>query len=113
MSNNSPTQIALVQMRCGREPDANLAHALELIGDAAKNGAQIVCLPELFRSQYFCQSENHDNFSLAENIPGPSTDALTKLTREKSIVIVASLFEKRAAGVYPNTALVIDPYGNI
>src|SRR5438270_812092 len=63
MSNNSPTQIALVQMRCGPEPDANLAHAIELIGDAAKNGAQIVCLPELFRSRYFCQSENHDNLS--------------------------------------------------
>ena len=113
MSNNSPTQIALVQMRCGPEPDTNLAHALELIGVAAKNGAQIVCLPELFRSQYFCQSENHDNFSLAESIPGPSTEALTKLAREKSIVIVASLFEKRAAGVYHNTAVVIDADGNI
>src|SRR5207253_1595199 len=113
MPNQEKTQIALVQMRCGQEPDANLAHALDLIGDAAKNGAQIVCLPELFRSQYFCQSENHDNFSLAENIPGPSTDALTKLAREKSIVIVASLFEKRAAGVYHNTAVVIDADGNI
>ncbi len=92
MSNNSPTQIALVQMRSGPEPDANLAHALELIDDAAKSGAEIVCLPELFRSQYFCQSENHDNFSLAETIPGPSTEALTKLAREKSIVVVASLF---------------------
>ncbi len=113
MSNNSPTQIALVQMRCGPEPDANLAYALELIDDAAKSGAEIVCLPELFRSQYFCQSENHDNFSLAETIPGPSTEALTKLAQEKSIVIVASLFEKRAAGVYHNTAVVIDADGNI
>ena len=107
------TQIALVQMRCGPEPDTNLAHALELIDDAAKSGAEVVCLPELFRSQYFCQSENHDNFSLAESIPGPSTEALTKLAREKSIVIVASLFEKRAAGVYHNTAVVIDADGNI
>jgi N-carbamoylputrescine amidase len=113
MSINSPTQIALVQMRCGQEPDANLARALDLIGDAAKNGAQIVCLPELFRSQYFCQSENHDNFSLAESIPGPSTDALTKLAREKSVIIVASLFEKRAAGIYHNTAVMIDADGNI
>jgi len=113
MSNNSPTQIALVQMRCGPEPDANLAYAFELIDDAAKSGAEIVCLPELFRSQYFCQSENHDNFSLAETIPGPSTEALTKLAQEKSIVIVASLFEKRAAGVYHNTAVVIDADGNI
>src|SRR5947207_2043599 len=85
MPNQEKTQIALVQMRCGQEPDANLAHALDLIGDAAKNGAQIVCLPELFRSQYFCQSENHDNFSLAENIPGPSTDALTKLKRHRGL----------------------------
>ena len=107
------TKIALVQMRCGREPDANLAHALELIDDAAKSGAEIVCLPELFRSQYFCQSENHDNFSLAETIPGPSTDALTKLARAQSVIIVASLFEKRAAGVYHNTAVVLDPDGNI
>jgi N-carbamoylputrescine amidase len=113
MSNSSPTQIALVQMRCGTQLERNLTHALELIDNAAKSGAEIVCLPELFRSQYFCQSENHDNFSLAETIPGPSTDALTKLAREKSIVIVASLFEKRAAGVYHNTAVVIDADGNI
>jgi N-carbamoylputrescine amidase len=113
MPNPEKTKVALVQMRCGQEPDANLAHALDSIGDAAKNGAQIVCLPELFRSQYFCQSEDYNNFSLAESIPGPSTDALTKLAREKSIVIVASLFEKRAAGVYHNTAVVIDAGGNI
>src|SRR2546421_5068957 len=113
MPNTEKTKIALVQLRCGSEPETNLAHALELIDDAAKGGAQIVCLPELFRSQYFCQSEDHDNFSLAESIPGPSTDALTKLAREKSVVIVASLFEKRAAGVYHNTAVVIDADSNI
>ncbi|PYK71677.1 MAG: acyltransferase [Verrucomicrobia bacterium] len=113
MPNPAKTKVALVQMRCGPKPAANLAHALELIGDAAKNGAQIVCLPELFRSQYFCQSENHDNFSLAETIPGPSTEALTKLAREKSVIIVASLFEKRAAGVFHNTAVMIDADGNI
>src|SRR5438309_9223056 len=113
MPNPEKTKIALVQMRCGQEPDANLAHVRELIDEAAKGGAQIVCLPELFRSQYFCQSENHDNFSLAETIPGPSTDALTKVAREKSVIIVASLFEKRAAGVYHNTAVVIDADGKI
>src|SRR5207253_10526619 len=107
------TKIALIQMRCGPEPPKNFARAIDFIRDAAKNGAQIVCLPELFRSRYFCQSENHDNFSLAETIPGPSTDALTKLAREKSIIIVASLFEKRAAGVYHNTAVMIDADGNI
>ena len=113
MPNSEKTKIALVQMRCGPEPETNLARALELIGDAAKGGAQIVCLPELFRSQYFCQSENHDNFSLAETIPGPSTNALTKLAQRKAVIIVASLFEKRAAGVYHNTAVVIDADGNI
>jgi N-carbamoylputrescine amidase len=113
MPNSEKTQVALVQMRCGANPEQNLTRAIEFIREAAKNGAQIVCLPELFRSQYFCQSEDHDNFSLAENIPGPSTDALTKLAREKSVVIVASLFEKRAAGVYHNTAVVIDADGNI
>jgi N-carbamoylputrescine amidase len=100
-------------MRCGVNPEQNLTNAIEFIREAAKGGAQIVCLPELFRSQYFCQSEDHDNFSLAESIPGPSTDALKKLAREKSVVIVASLFEKRAAGVYHNTAVVIDADGNI
>jgi N-carbamoylputrescine amidase len=86
------------------EPDANFAKALERIRDAAKQGAQIVCLPELFRSQYFCQSEDHANFALAEEIPGSSTNALSDLARELRVVIVASLFEKRAAGVYHNTA---------
>ncbi|HJY20654.1 MAG TPA: carbon-nitrogen hydrolase [Chthoniobacterales bacterium] len=113
MANNSKTRIALVQMRCGPEPDKNFAHAIDFIRDAAKSGAQIVCLPELFRSQYFCQTENHDNFSLAETIPGPSTGALTKLARELGVVIVASLFEKRSAGLYHNTAAIIDANGEL
>src|SRR5258707_1402378 len=103
MPNSEKTQVALVQMRCGANPEQNLTRAIEFIREAAKSGAEIVCLPELFRSQYFCQSENHDNFSLAENIPGPSTDALTKLEREESVVILASHFAKCAAGVYFNT----------
>ena len=107
------TRIALVQMQCGPEPDKNFAHAVDFIRDAAKNGAQIVCLPELFRSQYFCQTEDHDNFSLAETIPGPSTDALTKLARELGVVIVASLFEKRSPGLYHNTAAIIDANGEL
>jgi N-carbamoylputrescine amidase len=113
MANNSKTRIALVQMRCGPKPENNFARAIDFIRDAAKSGAQIVCLPELFRSQYFCQMENHDNFSLAETIPGPSTDALTKLARELGIVIVASLFEKRSAGLYHNTAVIIDADGEL
>jgi N-carbamoylputrescine amidase len=107
------TKVALVQMRSGPEADANLAKAIDRIGRAAGDGAQIVCLPELFRSQYFCQSENHDNFALAEPIPGPSTEAVGKVAREHAIVIIVSLFEKRTAGVYHNTAVVLDATGKI
>jgi N-carbamoylputrescine amidase len=105
------SKVALVQMRCGAEPDKNFTHAIQFVRDAAKQGAEIVCLPELFRSQYFCQTENHDNFALAEEIPGRSTTTLGELGRELGVVIIASLFEKRSAGVYHNTAAVIDADG--
>jgi len=105
--------LALVQMSCEQKPDANLKKAIARIGDAAKQGAQIVCLQELFRSQYFCQTEDIQLFKLAENIPGPSTEALGKVARQKKVVIIASLFEKRAAGVYHNTAVIIDASGKI
>jgi N-carbamoylputrescine amidase len=107
------SRIALIQMRCGAEPDKNFARALDFIRDAAKKGAEIICLPELFQSQYFCQTEDHANFSLAEEIPGRSTSALGELARELTIVIVASLFEKRRAGVYHNTAAIIDADGKL
>jgi len=100
-------------MSCGPEPGANLKKAIGRIGEAAKKGARIVCLPELFRSQYFCQNEDIKNFTLAELIPGPSTEALSKVARQKKIVIVASIFEKRTAGIYHNTAVVIDANGKI
>ena len=87
-----------------RIPDANLKKTLALAERAARRGAQIICTQELFRSQYFCQSEDHENFKLAETIPGPSTDAFCKLAKKHKVVIIASLFEKRAAGVYHNTA---------
>ncbi len=105
--------LALVQMSCEQKPDANLKKAIARIADAAKQGAQIVCLQELFRSQYFCQTEDIQLFKLAENIPGPSTEALGKVARQKKVVIIASLFEKRAAGVYHNTAVIIDASGKI
>jgi N-carbamoylputrescine amidase len=105
------TKVALIQMRCGAEPTRNFERAVGFVRDAAKQGAQIVCLPELFRSQYFCQTEEHANFSLAEEIPGPSTSALEKLAAELKMVIVASLFEKRSAGLYHNTAVIIDADG--
>lgn len=103
--------IGLVQMRCTADPDFNMATAEAGIRAAAAQGAQIVCLPELFRSLYFCQSENHVFFALAEPVPGPSTGRLSKLAAELQVVIVASLFEKRAEGLYHNTAAVIDADG--
>src|SRR4029450_2536672 len=88
------TKIALIQMRCGANLDENFARAVDFIRDAAKKDAQIVCLPELFRSQYFCQTEDHKNFELAEEVPGRSTSALGDVARKTGVVIVASLFEK-------------------
>src|SRR5436189_3609531 len=107
------TTIALNQMRCGSEPEENFKRAIQFIRNAAKQGAQIVCLPELFRSQYFCQTEDHKNFELAEEVPGRSTSALGEIARETGVVIVASLFEKRGAGVYHNTAAIIDSNGEL
>src|SRR5579862_4925848 len=103
--------IGLVQRRCSLDPAENLDATLRAIREAARSGAQIVCLEELFRSQYFCREENADLFDLAEPIPGPSTESLCTLASELGIVIVASLFERRAAGVYHNTAVVIDTDG--
>ncbi|HEX2271233.1 MAG TPA: carbon-nitrogen hydrolase, partial [Pyrinomonadaceae bacterium] len=105
--------VGLVQMSCDPQPEKNLKKAIAGINKAAKGGAQIVCLQELFRSQYFCQTEDIQLFKLAETIPGPSTEALAKVARQHKVVIVASLFEKRAAGVYHNTAVMIDTSGQI
>jgi N-carbamoylputrescine amidase len=98
-------------MRCGADARENFARALGHVRGAARRGAQIICLPELFRSQYFCQEEDHRWFSLAEEIPGPSTGALGDLARELGVVIVAPLFEKRAAGLFHNTAAILDADG--
>src|SRR5438105_2487130 len=113
MASESKTRVALVQMRCGPEPDENLAKAIDWIVRAGADRAQFVCLSELFCSHYFGQSENHDNFALAEAIPGPSTEALSQIARQHAIVIIASLFEKRTAGLYHNTAVIIDATGKI
>jgi N-carbamoylputrescine amidase len=104
-------RVGLIQMACGKDPNENLAKAGWRIREAAGKGAQIVCLQELFRSQYFCQSEQAEAFDLAEAIPGPSTESLAKLARELQIVVIGSLFERRMAGVYHNTAVVIDADG--
>jgi N-carbamoylputrescine amidase len=105
--------LGLVQMRCSDEPADNLGEAVRRIRDAARRGADVVCLQELFRSRYFCQREDVALFRLAEPIPGPTTRVLGKLAREKRIVIVASIFEKRTDGVYHNTAVVLDTDGAI
>ena len=113
MSEKETTKIALVQMRCGIHPGENFQRAVDFVRAAAGQSAQIICLPELFRSQYFCQTEDHANFKLAEEIPGRSTSLLGDVARELGVVIVASLFEKRSAGVYHNTAAIIDANGNL
>jgi len=106
-------KIALVQMRCSEDPADNLTRALRRIRDAARAGAQLVCLPELFRTQYFCQREDHSLFDLAESIPGPSTEKLSRIAKEEHVAVVASLFERRAPGIYHNTAAVIEDDGSL
>src|SRR5689334_867269 len=106
-------RIALIQTQCALDPNENLSKTEWRVREAAAGGAQIVCLEELFRSQYFCREENHDLFALAESIPGPSTGALGNLARELSVVIIASLFERRSAGLYHNTVAVLGTDGEI
>jgi N-carbamoylputrescine amidase len=106
-------KVGLIQMRCTPQPEENLARAKDMIRDAAKKGANIVCLPELFLTQYFCQREDAGLFDLAESIPGPTTNALTPLARELNVVLIASLFEKRARGLYHNTAAMLDSDGSL
>ena len=108
-----PVRLGLIQMRCDADPAANLDHLIERVRDAAGRGATLICTQELFRSEYFCQREDHDFFRLAESIPGPSTEALCALARELGVVIVGSLFEKRAEGLYHNTAVIIDADGRL
>ena len=111
MAPSPKVTLGLVQMRCSASADENFANALAKVSEAADRGANVICLPELFRSQYFCQAEDHANFALAEEIPGPSTEALSALARERRVTIVASLFEKRAPGIYHNTAAILDSDG--
>jgi N-carbamoylputrescine amidase len=105
--------IGLIQMRCTSEPQANLRKGLALIEKAAGRGAKIICLPELFRSLYFCQTEDHSQFTLAEPIPGPTTMVLAKAARQLRVTIIGSIFEKRSAGLYHNTAVILDAQGKL
>jgi N-carbamoylputrescine amidase len=103
--------IGLIQMSMANDPALNLGKAMDRIRQAATSGAQIICLPELFKSLYFCQTEDHAHFNLAEKVPGPTTDRLGALARELEVVVLAPLFERRAPGVYHNTTAVIDADG--
>ncbi len=103
----------LIQMSCGVDPNENLEKAIWRVHEAAAQGAEIICLQELFRSQYFCREEKAELFALAESIPGPSTDTLGRIARELQIVLIASLFERRAPGLYHNTAAVIGTDGGV
>ncbi len=103
----------LIQMACGEDPNENLAKALWRIREAAARGARLICLPELFRSRYFCREEDARMFALAEPVPGPTTETLGALARELAVFIVAPLFERRAPGLYHNTAVLLSPEGSV
>ncbi len=105
--------IGLLQMRSTANPEENISRAIEKIREASARGAQIICMDELFRGEYFCRTEDADLFNLAEPVPGPATDALAKIAKELKIVLVVSLFERRAAGIYHNTCAVLDADGSL
>ncbi len=109
----SAIKLGLLQHACGPDPSANLKKALALAGEAADRGARIICTQELFSSQYFCQSEDYANFELAESVPGPTCRAFQRFAKKRRVVVVASLFERRASGLYHNTAAVIDADGSL
>ena len=113
MASKTKYRVGAVQMSCSPDPDANLDKAADRVREAARGGANIVCLPELFRAQYFCQREDAELFDLAEPIPGPSTERLSAVAREEKVVVVASLFERRAAGLYHNTVAMLESDGSL
>lgn len=112
-ANKNQVNVGLIQMSAGEDPDANLAKAEVRINAAARKGARIVCLQELFRSRYFPQSEDIKKFKLAETVPGPTTETLGRLARKKGMIIITSVFEKRSAGIYHNTAVILNTDGSI
>src|SRR5215469_10530344 len=113
MSQEDRFQVGLIQLSCSPDPEANLEKAVQRVREAARNGAQIICLPELFRTQYFCQREDPALFDLAETIPGPTTEAMSRVAAESKSVVVVSIFEKRTRGLYHNTAVLIGTDGAI
>ena len=113
MNSGNNLTIALVQMSCGALPDENLGSAFAKVEEASRRGAKVICLPELFRSQYFCQKEDPALFDLAESVPGPSTEALGEVAGKHNVVIIVPVFERRTAGMYHNSVVVVDSDGSI
>ena len=113
MNHLATFKIGLVQLACGPDPAVNFERALTKVDEATRLGARLICLPELFRSQYFCQHENPALFDLAEPVPGPSTETLARLAKQNKVVIIASLFEKRTAGIYHNSIVVLEADGSL
>ena len=109
----SKTKIALVQMKMSSDPKKNIQNAVDKINSAAKKGAKVICLPELFMTKYFCQVESHKNFNLAEKIPGPTSNLFSALARELKIILIISLFEKKTSGLYHNSSIVINEKGKL
>ena len=109
----SKTKIALVQMKMSSDPKKNIRNAVDKINSAAKKGAKVICLPELFMTKYFCQVESHKNFNFAEKIPGPSSNLFSALARELKIILIISLFEKKTSGLYHNSSIVINEKGKL
>ena len=112
-----PTQlqfkVGLVQMAMSRRPEENVERAAAKLREAAARGAEVVCLPEMYRTRYFCQKEDHANFALAESVPGPSTEALGRAAKEAGVAVVVPIFERRAPGVYHNSAVILDADGRV
>ena len=106
-------KLGLVQMSMSASPDDNLAKAVERVREAAAKGAEVVCLPEMYRTPYFCQKEDHANFALAETVPGPSTEAFGKAAKQAGVAVVVPIFERRAPGVYHNSAVILDADGSV
>jgi len=113
MPSPNPVNVSLVQMTCSDDANTNLDRAIQQIREVAAEGAQVICLQEVFNTQYPCQSEDHANFALAETIPGPTTDAICKVAKELQVVVVVPLFEKRTHGLYHNSAVVVDADGSV
>lgn len=113
MENPTRFTVGLIQMACGPKHEEGLSRAIARVEEAARSGARVICLPELFRYPYFCQREDAALFDLAESVPGPTTEAIAKIARQKQVVVIAPIFERRAPGLYHNSAVVIDTTGEV